>query len=261
MTDYLKKRPAVFIGHGSPLNIVAKNQFTHDMIRLRDQLIDPDAILVISAHWLTRGTHITAGARPEQIFDFHGFPHELYKEKYNAPGSPEIAKMIAETIGDNIITLDTDRGIDHAAWSVLKHIFPEQKIPVLELSLDVSKDPLYHFGLGKKLAELRNKNILIIGSGNIIHNLTEIDFRDNAAPFGWASAFDMLIKEALIAKNFSALINYNDFGATAKRAIPFNDHFLPMLYTLAMVEEQETVWFIHEGIQNGSVSMRSFITT
>jgi 4,5-DOPA dioxygenase extradiol len=261
MTDYLRKRPALFIGHGSPMNILAKNRFTHDMIRLRDQLIDPDAILVISAHWLTRGTHITSGARPEQIYDFHGFPHELYKVKYNPPGSPEIAKMIAETIGDNIITLDTERGIDHAAWSVLKHTFPEQKIPVLELSLDVSKDASYHFELGKKLAQLRNKNILIIGSGNIIHNLTEIDFHDEAAPFGWATSFDMAIKEALISKNFSALIHYNDLGAQAKRAIPFNDHYLPMLYTLGMVEEPETIWFIHEGIQNGSISMRSFITT
>jgi 4,5-DOPA dioxygenase extradiol len=261
MTDYLRKRPAVFIGHGSPVNILAKNKFTHDMIRLRDQLIDPDAILVISAHWLTRGTRITSGARPEQIYDFHGFPHELYKVKYNSPGSPEIAKMIIETIGDDIISPDAERGIDHAAWSVLKHIFPEQKIPVLELSLDVSKDASYHFEMGKRLAQLRNKNILLIGSGNIIHNLTEIDFRDDAVPFGWATAFDMVIKEALISKNFSSLINYNDIGTSAKRAIPFNDHYLPMLYTLGMVEENETVWFIHEGIQNGSISMRSFITT
>jgi len=261
MTDYLKKRPAVFIGHGSPMNILAKNQFTHDMIRLRDQLIDPDAILVVSAHWLTRGTRITSGTYPEQIYDFHGFPHELYKVKYKAPGSSEIANMSVATIGDNIITKDPERGIDHAAWAVLKHIFPEQKIPVLELSLDVTKDPLYHFQLGQKLAKLRNNNILIIGSGNIIHNLTDIDFHDDAAPFGWASSFDMAIKEALMSKNFSPLINYSELGASAKRAIPFNDHYLPMLYTLGMVEEPETVWFIHEGIQNGSVSMRSFITT
>jgi 4,5-DOPA dioxygenase extradiol len=171
MNGNIRKHPALFIGHGSPMNILAQNLFTHDMIRLRDQLFEPEAILVISAHWLTSGTHITAGSHPEQIYDFHGFPNNLYKVRYQAPGSPEIAAMIAEAIGNNIIYLDQNRGIDHAAWSVLKHIYPEQKIPVLELSLDVEKEPKYHFELGQKLAELRNRNILVIGSGNIIHNL------------------------------------------------------------------------------------------
>jgi 4,5-DOPA dioxygenase extradiol len=260
MMSNVKKHPALFIGHGSPMNLLAANLFTHDMIRLRDQLLEPDAILVISAHWLTRGTHITAGQHPEQIYDFHGFPHELYKYKYNAPGSPDIAKLVADTVGDNIIIQDTARGIDHAAWAVLKHIYPEQKIPVLELSLDVEKEPKYHFELGQKLAALRNKNILVIGSGNIIHNLREIDFHDDAVPFKWATEFDTAIKNALAAKDITSLINYQNLGALANRAIPFNDHYLPMLYTLGMVEEPETIWFIHETIQNGSVSMRSFIT-
>jgi 4,5-DOPA dioxygenase extradiol len=260
MTENVLKLPALFIGHGSPMNILAKNLFTHDMIRLRDQLPEPEAILVISAHWLTRGTHITASTHPEQIYDFHGFPHDLYKFKFQPPGSPEIADFIAETIGNNVISLDRKRGIDHAAWSVLKHIFPEQKIPVLELSLDVEKEPMYHFELGKKLAELRNRNILVIGSGNIIHNLREVDFLDTAAPLGWASEFDSIIKNALVKKEFDTLINYYNLGPSAKRAIPFNDHYLPMLYTLGMVEDAETIWFIHESIQNGSISMRSFIT-
>lgn len=260
MIETAKRYPVLFIGHGSPMNIIADNPYTRDMIKLKEQLPDPEAILVVSAHWLTRGTHITACANPEQIYDFHGFPHELYKYKYKAPGSPEIAKIVAETVGNNIVNPDTNRGIDHAAWAVLKHIFPGQKIPVLELSLDIEKEPQYHFELGQKLAELRNKNILVIGSGNIIHNLKEIDFKDDAAPFGWASEFDSIIKNALVSRNFNSLINYNDLGVSVKRAIPFYDHYLPMLYILGMVTEIETIWFIHETIQNGSIAMRSFIT-
>lgn len=260
MSANLKKHPVLFIGHGSPMNILAQNLFTHDMIRVRDQLLEPEAILVISAHWLTSGTHITAGAHPDQIYDFHGFPHDLYKYKYQAPGSPDIAKIVAETVGNNIIYADQSRGIDHAAWAVLKHIYPEQKIPVLELSLDVEKEPMYHFELGQKLAALRDKNILVIGSGNIIHNLSETDFRDAAPPFAWATEFDSVIKNALMKKDFNNLINYHNLGVLAKKAIPFYDHYLPMIYILGMVEEAETIWFIHETIQNGSVSMRSFIT-
>jgi 4,5-DOPA dioxygenase extradiol len=260
MMTNLKKHPALFIGHGSPMNILAENRFTHDLIRLRDQLFEPQAILVISAHWLTSGTRITASAMPEQIYDFHGFPHNLYKFRYQAPGSPDLAKTIADLIGNNVIYSDLNRGIDHAAWAVLKHVFPEQKIPVLELSLDVEKEPAWHFELGQKLAQLRDMNILVIGSGNIIHNLRDIDFRDDAPPFGWATEFDITIKEALVARDFAKLIDYNNLGPSAGRAIPFNDHYLPLLYTLGMVEENETVWFIHESIQNGSISMRSFIT-
>ena len=168
--------------------------------------------------------------------------------------------MIAENVGKNVISIDQNRGIDNAAWAVLKHIYPEQKIPVLELSLDVEKEPMYHFELGQKLAGLRNKNILVIGSGNIIHNLSETDFRNIAAPFAWASEFDSVIKEALVNKDFNNLINYHNLGVSAKRAIPFFDHYLPMIYILGMVEEAETIWFIHESIQNGSISMRSFIS-
>jgi 4,5-DOPA dioxygenase extradiol len=230
------------------------------MIKLREQLPEPKAILVISAHWLTRGTHVTSGEHPEQMFDFFGFPHHLYKCKYHSPGSPEIAKMIIETVGNNTICPDPNRGIDHAAWSVLKHIYPEQNIPVLELSLDVEKEPLYHFELGKKLAGLRKNDILVIGSGNIIHNLSEIDLNEAAAPFGWANEFDSIIKTALESKDFDNLINYKNFGLASKRAIPFNDHYLPMLYSLGMTAEDESIRFVHESIENGSISMRSFIT-
>lgn len=256
----VKNYPALFIGHGSPMNILADNPFTRDMIKLREKLPLPEAILVVSAHWLTRGTHLTSGKNPEQIYDFFGFPHDLYKCIYRTPGSTQIAKMIAETVGNNIIRPDPNRGIDHAAWSFLKHIYPEQKIPVLELSLDIEKDPLYHFELGKKLAGLRNNGILVIGSGNIVHNLSLIDFNDKSAPYKWAQEFDSLVKAALEKKDFKTLIDYHNMGDNAIKAIPYFDHYFPMLYTLGMTGEDEKIDFVHASIQNGSVSMRSFIT-
>lgn len=261
MTETDNRYPAVFIGHGSPMNIMADNSFTRDMILLRKQLPEPKAILVISAHWLTRGTYVTSGEHPEQIYDFSGFPDSLYKFKYHAPGAPEIAKIVVETAGNNIINPDPHRGIDHAAWSFLKHIYPEHNIPVLELSLDIEKAPGYHFELGRKLASLRKNNILVIGSGNIIHNLSEMDYNENAAPFDWAKEFDSSVKSALENKDFDTLIEYHQIGKNARKAIPFNDHYLPLLYTLGMLDEDESISFINESIQNGSVSMRSFIST
>jgi 4,5-DOPA dioxygenase extradiol len=261
MRESVNRYPALFIGHGSPINILADNPFTRDMIMLREQLPEPEAIIVVSAHWLTRGTHVTSGQHPEQIYDFFGFPHNLYKCKYHSPGSPEIAKFVIETVGNSIVYPDQNRGIDHAAWSVLKHIFPEQNIPVLELSLDIEKEPLYHFELGKKLAGLRKNGILVIGSGNIIHNLSLIDYNENAEPFEWAKEFDLFVKNALTNRDFNTLTDYHQIGNNANKAIPFNDHYLPMLYILGMTGEDEKINFVHESIQNGSISMRSFITT
>jgi 4,5-DOPA dioxygenase extradiol len=166
--------------------------------------------------------------------------------------------MISEVVGQNIVIKDNSRGIDHAAWAILKHIFPDQKIPVLELSLDAAKEPLYHYELGQKLTDLRRKKILFIGSGNIIHNLSDIDFDDNADPFEWAIQFDRQMKTLLEAKDIQSLINYKDMGPNALKAIPYFDHYLPMLYTLGMAGENESLKFIHESIQNGSISMRSF---
>jgi 4,5-DOPA dioxygenase extradiol len=251
--------PALFIGHGSPMNVLADNSFSRDMVKLGERLPMPVAIIVVSAHWLTRGTFITSGIDPEQIYDFYGFPKPLYDIIYKAPGSPQTAGMLAEICEKNIVNQDNNRGIDHAAWSILKHIFPDQKIPVLELSLDVTKEPLYHFELGKKLGILRTRNILVIGSGNIIHNLSEIDFNDDAKPFGWASEFDLNIKTLIDSRDFNNLINYQKISTSANRAIPYFDHYLPMLYILGMTGERENIHYIHESIHNGSISMRSFL--
>ena len=251
--------PALFIGHGSPMNIVTDNPFTADMKKLRKILPRPEAILVISAHWLTHGTYITSGTNPEQIYDFYGFPPNLYNIRYQAPGSPDVAKMIIDTIGNSMIHSDAGRGIDHAAWSILVHIYPDQSIPVLEMSLDAGMEPSYHYILGKKMSTLRENGILVIGSGNIIHNLSEIDFRDPVEPYDWASEFDTLIKVAIEINDIQRLIDYKSLGPISDRAIPYNDHYLPMLYILGMIEHEEKAVFIHDTIQNGSISMRSFL--
>jgi 4,5-DOPA dioxygenase extradiol len=251
--------PSMFIGHGSPMNIIADNSFTRDMINLGRNLTRPDAIVVISAHWLTRGTYITSGKNLEQIYDFYGFPQELYKIKYQPQGAPQIADLLSGAIGENIVIKDEKRGIDHAAWAILKHIFPMQDIPVLELSLDVTKEPVYHFELGRKLGFLRSEYILCIGSGNIIHNLSEIDFNENSIPFDWASGFDRQVTTYIGSNDFQSLINYQKIGPSALRAIPYFDHYLPMLYILGMKSKNDNIRFVHESIQNGSISMRSFL--
>jgi 4,5-DOPA dioxygenase extradiol len=251
--------PVLFIGHGSPMNIIADNRFSSDMVSLRQHLPEPEAILVVSAHWLTRGTRVTAGSDPEQIYDFYGFPKALYDVVYKAPGSAEIAEKICKTVGPGLIVPDNQRGIDHAAWAVLKHIWPEQKIPVLELSIDIAREPQYHFETGQKMAKLREMNILVIGSGNIVHNLHEVDFNEYAEPYPWAADFDSVVKKLLENKDFESLINYTGLGKNALRSVPTAEHYLPMLYTLGMISENETISFVHESIQNGSVSMRSFI--
>ncbi|MBI5010044.1 MAG: 4,5-DOPA dioxygenase extradiol [Bacteroidia bacterium] len=256
----MKKYPVLFIGHGSPMNIIAENNYTADMTRLRRQLPPPEAILVVSAHWLTRGTRVTAGNSLEQIYDFYGFPKALYEVVYRAPGSVEIAEKVYETVGAGLIVTDKQRGIDHAAWAVLKHIYPEQTIPVLELSLDIEREPGYHFETGQKMARLRDMNILVIGSGNIVHNLHEVDFNENADPFPWALDFDNVVKKLLESGEFDSLINYTRLGKNAIRSVPTAEHYLPMLYILGMISGDEKISFVHESMQNGSISMRSFIS-
>lgn len=256
----MTQNPVLFIGHGSPMNIIADNSHTADMKKLRQQLPEPEAILVVSAHWLTRGTRITAGINPEQIYDFYGFPKTLYEVIYRSPGSVEISEKICDTVGSGLISPDKQRGIDHAAWAILKHIYPEQTIPVLEMSLDIAMDPEYHFETGQKMAQLREMNILVIGSGNIVHNLHEVDFNENADPFPWALDFDTAVKKHLESKEFDSLINYTRLGKNAMRSVPTSEHYLPMLYILGMISDDEKISFVHESMQNGSISMRSFIS-
>jgi 4,5-DOPA dioxygenase extradiol len=250
--------PALFVGHGSPMNIISDNEYTKDLLKLKKDLPVPDAILVVSAHWLTRGTYITGSEAPEQIYDFYGFPKELYKIKYQAPGSREMAEFIRGTVGEEYIKIDENRGIDHAAWAVLKFIYPDEDIPVLEMSLDLTKNTFQHYELGKKLYSLRKQKILVIGSGNIVHNLRAAIFKENAKPYEWAIDFDNAVKEDINKKNFKSLVSYKEYGDLSRKAVPTDEHYLPMIYSLGMVKEDDKIEYVHESIQNGSVSMRCF---
>lgn len=254
-----EKMPVLFVGHGSPMNAISSNRFTSDMKKIALSIPVPRAILVISAHWLTRGTRITSGPEPEQIYDFYGFPEELYKIVYRPPGSPETAALICDLAEGITVDPDEERGIDHAAWAVLNHIFPGADIPVLELSLDMNISPEVHYKTGYALSELRENGILIIGSGNIVHNLVIMDYYEGAEPYAWAVEFDEKIKRFLLEDNHSDLIEYDKMGKIAKYAVPTNEHYIPMLYAAALKQKGESVEFFHESIQHGSISMRSFI--
>lgn len=252
------KMPVLFIGHGSPMNMILDNAYTQHLHKLGMELPPPKAILVISAHWLTDRTYVSSSPLPETIYDFYGFPNELYKLSYPCKGSPELAHDIVTTLKHYDIKANELYGLDHASWAVLKHMYPDADIPVIEMSLDIRKSFQYHFNLGKELGYLREKEILIIGSGNLVHNLRRIDFDDNAPPFDWAMEADELFKKLLIEKEFNKLIYPDTLGPSVKLAIPTADHYIPMLYIIGLLSENDKLTFTHEGIQNGSMSMRCF---
>lgn len=252
------KMPVLFIGHGSPVNITEDNSYTHSLNELGKILPRPKAIVVVSAHWQTRGTYITAAELPPTIYDFYGFPEELYAAAYPCPGSPATAAAVRE-ITDNTVEYDRNRGLDHAAWAVLKHMYPHGDIPVLELSLNRGKSPQQHYELGKRLAPLRQQGILIIGSGNIVHNLSRIDFSQLYGPvYPWAAETDGQMAAALARRDHAGLIDYEAFPH-ARLAVPTNEHYLPMLYAIALQSETDRLEFTCSDIQNGSIAMRSFL--
>jgi len=260
------KMPVLFIGHGSPMNIILDNTYTRNLVALGANLPRPKAIMVISAHWLTKGTNVSCQEHPKTIHDFYGFPDELYALLYPSPGAPQEAKAVAETVRNVKVTCSSEWGLDHGAWSVLKHIYPKADIPVFEMSLSYTYDELhpkplqYHYDLARELGSLRQQGILIIGSGNIVHNLGMLDFENiDVDVFDWAGAFDEKVKTALLNNDHDALIHYYDLGAEAHVAVPTLDHYLPMIYTIGLREKNETVSFLHEGFQYGSISMRCFV--
>jgi 4,5-DOPA dioxygenase extradiol len=250
------KMPAVFVGHGSPLNISSDNPFTRSLAKLADEMPVPESILVISAHWLTRGTFIMNTELPSQIYDFSGFPKALYNIKYPAKGNPALADKIKKELKVDHIRSSGDWGIDHGAWSVLKHMYPNAEIPVIQLSIDMTKSPEYHYEMGKMLRFLRDMNVLVLGSGNIVHNLKKVDFDHIDGPvMSWAQRFDEKVKHELSSGNHAALINYHELPSN-EMAIPTPDHYLPLLYIAAMQINGETLSFPFEGFQNASISMR-----
>ncbi|HEX9020437.1 MAG TPA: 4,5-DOPA dioxygenase extradiol [Nitrospirota bacterium] len=259
------KMPVLFIGHGSPMNIILDNNYTRSLSALGKSLPRPKAILVVSAHWLTKGTAVTCMEGPRTIHDFYGFPDELYRLRYPSPGAPAEARLVTKTIKRVKVVCNSDWGLDHASWAVLRHIYPRADIPVFEMSLAYTfnewhpKPLRYHYDLAAELADLRTRGVLIIGSGNIVHNLGMIDFENiDAGTFDWAKEFDEQVKSGLLSGNHDALIDYHSLGDAAALAVPTLDHYLPMIYAAALREKNEPITFTHEGFQYGSISMRCF---
>ena len=252
-----ERLPALFVGHGSPLNCVADNAFTRDMQRLGEELPRPRAVLVFLAHWLTSGSFVTAGDHPGTIHDFSGFPRELYELRYPAPGSPELAARVGELTG-GVVVADEQRGLDHAAWMVLRNMYPAAELPVLEMSLDLTVSEREHYALGRRLAPLRDEGVLLMGSGNIVHNLRLIDWSADANPADWAVEFDAWVEAAVRDGRHDDLIEYLGRGPKASLAAPTNDHYLPLLCSLALQQPGEKAETVHMSFQHSTVSMRCF---
>ena len=253
--------PLLFVGHGSPMNAIEDNEFSQRWLAMGKEIPQPKAVLCISAHWLTRGTHVTAMQHPETIHDFGGFPKALFDVQYPAPGNPALAGEVKELIKTTDVGLNHDWGLDHGTWSVVKQMYPDAKIPVLQLSIDYAKPAQYHFDLAKELAVLRKKGVLIIGSGNMVHNLGMIAFDKFNEPdygFDWAHEMNAVFKKNISERNYQPLINYESLGAAAKLAIPTPDHYYPMIYSLGLIEKSDDVSFFNDKAVAGSLTMTSF---
>lgn len=253
------KMPVLFLGHGNPMNAIEENEFVKGFREKGAGIPKPTAILCISAHWETRGTFVTSMEKPETIHDFGGFPRELYEVEYPAPGSPELAKDIIQSVKKVKIEPDYHWGLDHGAWSVIKHLYPEADVPVVQLSLDYTKPAEYHYQLGRELSYLRTKGILIIGSGNMVHNLRLAAWDKLNEPFAydWAAEADSRMKKFILEGNHRDLINYINQGEAFRLAIPTPEHYLPLLYILALKEDQESITLFNDKTVAGSLSMTS----
>jgi 4,5-DOPA dioxygenase extradiol len=258
--DSRGKMPVLFLGHGSPMNAIEENQFVTGFREIAKTLPRPNAILCVSAHWFTQGTKVTAMEMPRTIHDFSGFPKELYEVQYPAKGNIALAKETKELLSPTFVELDEKWGLDHGAWSVIKHLYPNADIPVVQLSIDYTKPAQVHFELAQKLNELRNKGILIIGSGNIVHNLGLVDFRnfdkDNYG-FDWAIEAREIINKYMLEGNFQPIINYEKQSKAFQLAIPTPDHYLPLIYTLGLSQKGESLLLFNDKLVAGSLSMTS----
>lgn len=262
MTDELEeqdeKMPVLFIGHGSPMNAIENNTFSQYWQKLATQIPVPKAVLVISAHWLTRGTFVTAMEQPKTIHDFGGFPQALFDVQYPAPGNPALATDIQNMVHQVQVGLDHDWGLDHGTWSIIKHMYPRADIPVLQLSIDYYKGPQFHYDLAKELAALRKKGVLIVGSGNMVHNLRLVAWeKPQDFAFDWASEMNTKFKELIGNNNHKALIEWEKLGAAAKLAIPTPDHYYPLLYILGLQDKNESASFFNDKAVMGSLTMTS----
>ncbi len=252
--------PVLFIGHGSPMNGIEDNEFSRRWVAMAKEIPQPKAVLVVSAHWFTRGTQITSMDFPQTIHDFGGFPEKLFQVQYPAPGNPALAKETASMIHTTNVALSHDWGLDHGTWTIVRHMYPEANIPVLQLSIDYTKGAQYHYDLAKEIFELRKKGVLIIGSGNMVHNLRMVAWnRLNDPEYGYDWAFQMndRFKALISAGNHRDLIQYQQLGKEALLAIPTPEHYLPLIYTLALQGKQDPVSFFNDKAVGGSLTMTS----
>ena len=249
--------PAIFFGHGNPLNALLRNTYTESWAKIGSSLPRPRAILCVSAHWYLPGTFVTVMDAPRTIHDFGGFPRELYEVQYPAPGSPELAARIHILLPDTWIEFDTGNwGLDHGTWSVLCHVFPQADIPVVQLSIDETQPPEFHYELAQRLAPLRDEGVLVIGSGNIVHNLHTYAWgKHEVEPFDWAIRFEKQARAFLMNGDDAQLVNYVSLGRDALLSVPTPEHYLPLIYMLGLRRPGETVNFPVEGFDGGSISM------
>ena len=252
--------PVLFIGHGSPMNGIEDNEFSRRWKKMADEIPVPSAVVVVSAHWFTRGIKITAMDFPKTIHDFGGFPQELFDVQYNAPGNPVLAAETASIIHSANVEADHDWGLDHGAWTIIRHMYPEANIPVLQLSIDFTKGPQFHYELAAELYALRKKGVLIIGSGNMVHNLRMVAWdklSSDAYGFDWALNMNETFKHLIQNGDHNPLVNYTSLGKDAMLAIPTPEHYLPLLYVLGLKGKKDEVSFFNDKAVAGSLTMTS----
>lgn len=263
ITEPLKaspRMPVLFLGHGSPMNAIEENEFVQGFRQAASELPRPQAILVVSAHWETRGTQVTAMAHPRTIHDFGGFPKALFDVQYPAPGSPELAEEVKRSITSTPVGLDHSWGLDHGAWSVVKHLYPQADVPIIQMSIDYSMKPEQHYALAKEIAALRDKGVLIIGSGNMVHNLGMVAWdklNESEYGFDWALELNTIFKKRISDEDHQALVRYPDLHRAAKLAIPTPDHYYPLLYALGTRLPGEEPRFFNDRAVGGSLTMTS----
>jgi 4,5-DOPA dioxygenase extradiol len=260
MTDVetRSRMPALFVGHGNPMNALERNSFSEGWRRLAQSFPRPRAIVAVSAHWYLPGTRVTANLRPPTIHDFGGFPRALYEVEYPAAGAPELARKVRDLLAPSPVVLDEGWGLDHGTWSVLVHMIPDASVPVIQLGIDETVAAEEHYQLARRLRPLRDEGVLVLGSGNAVHNLHAYAWgQRSAGPYAWAARFEGQLRALLSARDFDAVVAYEAMGADAALAAPTPDHFLPLLYVLAQHEGDEPVSFPNDGFDGGSVSMLS----
>lgn len=252
----MSRMPALFFGHGNPMNAIQHNEYTEGWSAIGKAIPRPKAILAVSAHWYPPATLVTANERPRTIHDFGGFPRELFDVQYPAPGDPALARRVQELLRPVDVSLDEGWGLDHGTWSVLCHVFPEADVPIVQLSIDETQPARFHYDVGRRLAPLREEGVLVVGSGNLVHNLHTYGWgRHVPEPYDWAVRFETRARELMLERNHEPLIEYEQLGRDATLSAPTPDHYLPLLYVLGIQQEDESASFPVEGVDGGSVSM------